>query len=334
MTNEPNHNDIQRAAQLLADGHLVAFPTETVYGLGADARNPNAIARIYEAKGRPSNNPLIVHVASTDDIPTYCDLSQCWDEKVVRSWLTKLGPLWPGPLSVILPRGNLIAENVCAGGPTVAIRIPRHPLALKLLKAFGGPVAAPSANVSNYVSPTTAAHVRDGLGDKVEMILDGGACEVGLESTVVSLLTPVPRILRPGAITMPMLRDILGTVVAGAPASTHEQTSVLQSPGLLAKHYSPRTKTVLRTDLENSSVLPHRIGALIFSDWSPPFPVTTAKVLSTCGDLEEIAARLFGALRELDASNLDLIVVDVCEPNGLGEAIMDRIVRASAQSRS
>lgn len=332
MTAETTQTDIIRAAQLLAEGRLVAFPTETVYGLGADARNPDAVARIYEAKGRPSNNPLIVHVASVEEISLYSDLSQCWDQQVVQSWLEKLAPLWPGPLSVILPRSNLIAENVCAGGPTVAIRIPRHPLALELLKAFRGPIAAPSANPSMYVSPTTAAHVREGLGSKVDMILDGGACEVGLESTVLSLLTPVPRVLRPGAITTKMLQDRLGTVVLGAPSSSSEPSTILQSPGLLAKHYSPRTKTILRTSLQNSSVLPKKIGALIFSDWNPPFEATVTKVLSTCGDLEEVAARLFGALRELDAANLDLIVVDVCEPNGLGEAIMDRLIRASAQS--
>lgn len=333
MTTETTNHDIQRATQLLSNGRLVAFPTETVYGLGADARNPEAIARIYEAKGRPSNNPLIVHLASAEEIVHYCDFSQCWDEKVVRSWVEKLSPLWPGPLSIILPRSNTIAENVCAGGPTVAIRIPRHTLALTLLKAFGGPVAAPSANPSMYVSPTTAAHVRDGLGDKVDMILDGGPCEVGLESTVVSLLTPVPRVLRPGAVTIKMLQDALGTVVAGPPSTPTEQSSTLQSPGLLAKHYSPRTKTVLRTSLQDSTPMPQRVGALIFSDWKPSFEVTSAKVLSACGDLEEVAARLFGSLRELDAANLDLIVVDVCEPSGLGEAIMDRLVRASAQSR-
>ena len=333
MTNETNYNEIQRAAQLLAEGRLVAFPTETVYGLGANARNPDAIARIYEAKGRPSNNPLIVHVASVEEIPVYCDLSLSWNESVVRSWLEKLAPLWPGPLSVILPRGDSIAENVCAGGPTVAIRIPRHPLALELLKAFGGPVAAPSANPSMYVSPTTAAHVKDGLGDKVAMILDGGPCEVGLESTVVSLLSPVPRVLRPGAITTTMLEERLGTEVLGPPSSPGDQSSVLQSPGLLAKHYSPRTKTILRTSLWDTNALPQKIGALVFSDWKPPFETTVTKVLSACGDLEEVAARLFGSLRELDAANLDLIVVDVCEPHGLGEAIMDRLIRASAQSK-
>ena len=326
-----DQSDIKHAADLLSQGKLVAFPTETVYGLGADARNANAITKIYTAKGRPSNNPLIVHVATIEELRRYSDIASSWNPAIVDTWVAKLTPLWPGPLSVILPRSKEIATNVSAGGPTVALRIPRHPVALELLRAFKGPVAAPSANPSMYVSPTTASHVRDSLGDRVDFILDGGPCEVGLESTVLSLVTPTPRVLRPGAITIDTLRHTLGCPVEGPLSSGESTTGELLSPGLLEKHYSPRTKVRLRTSLLQGEVLPEKTGVLIFSDWNPDFQPTISKVLSNCGDLEEVAARLFGALRELDEANLDLIVVDTCEPLGLGEAIMDRLVRASRQ---
>lgn len=323
---------IIHAATLLKQGQLVAFPTETVYGLGADARNEGAVAAIYAAKGRPSNNPLIVHVHSTAQFNLYADLSKSWNPTIVASWLTKLAPLWPGPLSVILPRSTTIAENVSGGGTSVALRIPNHPVALELLKAFDGPIAAPSANPSTYVSPTTAQHVRDSLGDRVKYVLDGGPCAVGLESTVLSLLQERPRILRPGAITAAELEGLLACPIDSLPSNKNESSAPLDSPGLLAKHYSPRTRIILRTDLRPGTKLPARIGALVFSTWTPEFPTTKNVTLSSCGDLEEIAARLFSALRELDESNLDLIVSDVCQPDGLGEAIMDRLTRASHQS--
>ncbi len=331
MAQNVEQDDITKAAGILAEGKLVAFPTETVYGLGADARKESAVAKIYQAKGRPSNNPLIVHVATVDEIYRYADVESSWNPAVVKEWITKLTPLWPGPLSIILPRGVEIADSVCAGGPSVALRIPRHPIALALLRAFKGPIAAPSANPSMYVSPTTAQHVRDSLGESVDFILDGGACEVGLESTVLSLLAPTPRVLRPGAITLDTLRHTLGCPVEGPLSSCEAQTGELLSPGLLAKHYSPRTKVILRTTISQGERLPEKTGVLIFSDWKPTFPTTVTRILSKCGDLEEVAARLFGALRELDEADLDLIVVDTCEPIGLGEAIMDRLIRASKQ---
>ncbi len=331
MAHNVQQAEITKAAGMLAEGKLVAFPTETVYGLGADARKESAVAKIYQAKGRPSNNPLIVHVATVDEIYRYADVESSWNPAVVKEWISKLTPLWPGPLSVILPRGGEIADSVCAGGPSVALRIPRHPVALALLRAFKGPIAAPSANPSMYVSPTTAQHVRDSLGKSVDLILDGGACEVGLESTVLSLLTPTPRVLRPGAITLDTLRHILGCPVEGPLSSGQSHSGELLSPGLLAKHYSPRTQVRLRTTISQGERLPEKTGVLIFSEWKPTFPTTATRILSKCGDLEEVAARLFGALRELDEADLDLIVVDTCEPIGLGEAIMDRLIRASKQ---
>jgi L-threonylcarbamoyladenylate synthase len=323
-------SEIKKAASILASGGLVAFPTETVYGLGADARNSDAVAQIFKVKGRPSNNPLIVHVASIEELLKYCDLSRSWNERLTRARLARLSALWPGPLSVVLPKSAEIALNVCAGGDSVGLRVPRHPLALELLRAFGGPVAAPSANLSMYVSPTTAAHVREGLGDAVSCVLDGGPCEVGLESTVLSLLEETPKLLRPGGVTAETIEALLETLVERPIKSSHDDKKLLLSPGMMAKHYSPRAKVILKTELATYPNLPARVGALVFSDWKPPFTPTITKVISSSGSFAEIATKLFAALRELDAAGLDAIVVDTCEPQGLGEAIMDRIVRASA----
>ncbi len=325
-------SDIAQAATLLRAGKLVAFPTETVYGLGADATSEGAVAAIFDAKGRPTNNPLIVHVASFEKLLECADLTHSKDADRIRTQLHKLAPLWPGPLSVIVPKASHISSLVSAGGPTVGLRIPRHPLALKLLKACDLPIAAPSANPSMYISPTTAQHVRDSLGDKVSLVLDGGECEIGIESTVLSLMEAIPTILRPGAITQEQLAHALGCPVALRSHQVPEQTrSPLLSPGMLAKHYAPRTKVLLLTAVEDRTALPPAVGAVVFSK-ATRLPCTPKVLitLSQTGDLREVAAHLFAALRELDTTGLDLILVDTCEPIGLGAAIMDRLLRASA----
>ncbi len=331
MATHVSPEQLALAANALAAGKLVAFPTETVYGLGADARNGEAVRRIFAAKGRPASNPLIVHLASPDEIPRYADLSRSFDRPLVEERLKKVSVFWPGPVSVVLPAAAIIAKEVCAGGDTVALRIPRHPIALALLAAFGGPVAAPSANISNYISPTTAEHVRAGLGDAVEAILDGGPCEVGLESTVLSLLEKTPRILRPGTVTREQLASALGCEVEGPTPGQHSAPAegTLLSPGLMEKHYSPRTPVVLKPFLDPKAQLPTRIGAILFRPQPLPFNTVRTTVLSQTGELDAVAAKLFTALREHDALGLDLIVVDTCEPIGLGEAIMDRLVRAA-----
>jgi L-threonylcarbamoyladenylate synthase len=313
----------------------VAFPTETVYGLGADACNESAVQKIFEAKGRPSNNPLIVHVASLEQALAVTDTSQCCDPESALKKLSALAVLWPGPLSIILPKGKQIAPAVTGGGGTIAVRIPRHPVALDLIRSFGGPIAAPSANRSTYVSPTTAAHVEEGLGDCVALILDGGPCEIGLESTVLSLMHSAPLILRPGAVTQQQLSDTLGCFVESthltvASGSTTTPPPLL-SPGLLAKHYSPRTPVVLRSTINAKTELPTALGVILFSDEPTTFSATQRRVLSATRELTEVAAALFAALRELDQMDLDLIIVDVCEPVGLGEAIMDRLMRAATR---
>jgi L-threonylcarbamoyladenylate synthase len=328
MMSAEQEREIARGAEVLRNGGLVAFPTETVYGLGGDALNETAVRRIFEVKGRPVTNPLIVHVGSLRDVYTFVDLSRSFDEALVTQRLEKIGTLWPGPLSVVLPKASIVPRSVCAGSDTVAIRIPRHPIALRLLEVFGGPIAAPSANPSQYISPTTAQHVRESLGSKVDLVIDGGPCQVGLESTVLSLLEKQPKILRPGAITKEQLSALLGVDVA-AQALTSDAGSPLPSPGMMSKHYSPSTKVRLWPQTESPPAVSGRIGAIRFTSSPPPFPTITCRYLSDTGDLEEIAASLFSALRDLDGMSLDVIVVDTCERSGLGEAIMDRLLRAS-----
>ena len=309
MTTTIDPLKLAEAVATLRSGGLVAFPTETVYGLGADATNSSAVRRIFEVKGRPSSNPLIVHISSFNDLARYADLSRSFDRKLTESRLEKLAPFWPGPLSIVLPAGASIAREVRAGGDTVALRVPCHPVALALLRAFDGPIAAPSANASMYISPTTVEHVREALGTSVDCIIDGGACEVGLESTVLSLLELT-----------------LGCTVEGPIAASN---APLQSPGLMAKHYAPHTPVMLKSALRRDTKLPKKVGAILFSPQSLAFSPSHTTVLSPGGELKTIAANLFQALREHDQLALDLIIVDTCEPIGLGEAIMDRLLRAS-----
>ena len=296
---------IAEAARILRDGGLVAFPTETVYGLGADATNGEAVAAIFAAKGRPLFNPLIVHVADLAEARRHVELSpraQALAEK-----------FWPGPLTLVLPRkkDSPLSLLVSAGLDTVAIRAPSHPAALALLKETGRPVAAPSANRSGQVTATTAAHVAEGLDGKLDLILDGGTADLGIESTVIGFDGDRPLLLRPGAIPRLEIEDMIGPL--GAPGA------LIRSPGQLASHYAPRAALRLNAgEIESGEVL------LGFGD------VTGAKLnLSPRGDLKEAAANLFAMLRELDKS-ATLIAVSPIPDTGIGEAINDRLQRAAA----
>ena len=309
LTLAPDDTGITTAASLLAEGKLVAFPTETVYGLGGDARSDLAVARIYEAKGRPSFNPLIVHLpdlAAVEKIailgPKARDLAQAF---------------WPGPLTLVLPlkEGAGISPLVTAGLPTVAIRIPAHPLAQRLLRAFGGPVAAPSANPSGRISPTRAEHVVDGLQGRIAAVLDGGPCAVGLESTIVHA-DPDPTLLRPGGVPVEALEACLGQPLAIGGAGAKPT-----SPGQLASHYAPEAALRLNaTEPQPGEIL---VG---FG------PVKGTLTLSETGDLVEAAARLFHALREADAlaGPQGRIAFAPIPETGLGRAINDRLRRAAA----
>ncbi len=345
MILKPTPAHITKAAILLKGGDLVSFPTETVYGLGADATNEEAVRKIFTVKGRPSYDPLIVHVADPDAIEEFVDLS----DDSIRERFDLLKVLWPGPLSIILPlilplKGkaknkakNKIAPSVTAGLKTVAFRIPSHPVALDLLREVGLPIAAPSANQFSYVSPTKAQHVYDSLGDKVSIILDGGSCSVGIESTVLSICNKQPMLLRPGAVTKVELENLIGDIIYFAPDKSRSQkidgtTSLptpLPSPGMLDKHYSPKTKLLLKSDV-NIDEMPNRVGLISFSNDTDlkSSKIITTKTLTISSSLEEIATSLYEAIRDLDKLGLDLILIDSCSDVGLGQAIMDRITRA------
>ena len=296
---------VAKAAAALADGALVAFPTETVYGLGADARNNEAVARIYEAKGRPSFNPLIVHLASAQAAQKLCHWSNT-AETLARAF-------WPGPLSLVLPLrdGHGLSPLVTAGLDTVAIRVPAHPAARALLDAFDGPVAAPSANPSGRISPTTAGHVLDGLGNKVAVILDDGPCTVGLESTIVGL-GDAPSLLRPGGVPAEEIEAALGAPLA------QNTSGKITAPGQLTSHYAPGATVRLNAQSRAAGEVMLGFGA-----------VDCDINLSAKGDLVEAATNLFGALHQLDATGRPIAVSPI--PNhGLGVAINDRLGRAAA----
>jgi L-threonylcarbamoyladenylate synthase len=301
------NDTIATAAKIIRRGGLVAFPTETVYGLGADATNDRAVAAIFAAKDRPRFNPLIVHVASMDDAERLVEFSPLARRLAVR--------FWPGALSLVLPRkpGAGLSLLVSSGLDTVAVRVPNQPIAQRLLQEAGRPIAAPSANASGEVSPTTADHVRQSLGNKVELILDGGPTKLGLESTVIGFEGGVWRLLRPGAISREQIEDITGPL-------TNPSEGAVSSPGQLASHYAP--KTVLRL---NASKAEHGEVLLGFGP-----TIDAALNLSARGDLEEAAANLFAMLRELDARGPSAIAVMPIPKEGLGEAINDRLRRAAA----
>ncbi len=306
-------DNIARAARLLRDGRLVAFPTETVYGLGADATNGLAVAAIFEAKGRPHFNPLIVHVADAADAEALAHFTP------LARHLAEA--FWPGPLTLVLARlpTSSIAELATAGLDTVAIRIPSDPVARALIRAAGRPIAAPSANRSGHVSATEAGHVADDLGDRVAMILDGGPCVAGVESTVLDVSGAVPVLLRLGAVTVEEIARAIGQ----PPIAALAQTKRPLSPGQLASHYAPRA----RVRLEASSVRPGE-ALLAFGATLPPHAGAMFN-LSAAGDLRQAAAHLFSALRKLDASGAPCIAVMPIPDTGLGAAINDRLRRAA-----
>lgn len=310
----PTSDALAKAASLLREGKLVAFPTETVYGLGGDATNDRAVASIYEAKGRPQFNPLIVHIADTGD----AEACVVWDD--VAQLLSQ--SFWPGPLTLVLPRRQdcRISLLASAGLDTLAIRLPSHPIARDLIRAAGLPIAAPSANAFGKLSPTTPQHVLESLGNNVDLILDGGPASVGLESTVLDLTTSKPTILRHGGTTREQLEQVVGKVYE----STSDSASP-KSPGMLSSHYAP--------------FLPLRLEAMDAADdealltFGPDAAVKGGAMrlnLSPAGDIQEAAANLFAMLRQLDQPHLRGIAVTPIPETGLGAAINDRLSRAAA----
>ncbi len=308
--------DVKMAAQLLGEGRLVAFGTETVYGLGADATNDKAVASIFAAKARPQFNPLISHVADAAAAQALADFSPLA--------LKLAAAFWPGPFTMVLPRKPdcPVSALVTAGLDTIALRVPAHPVAHALLLAVGKPIAAPSANPSGKISPTSAAHVRQGLGDKLDFVLDGGPATHGLESTIVAVLDDVVTLLRPGSITVEEIEKVIGKPVTFVEANEHAPTA----PGQLKSHYAPSKPLRLNaTEFEDDEAV------LTFGPTDHTGPLFS---LSDSGDLTEAAANLFAQLHAADASTAMAIAVMPIPQEGLGLAINDRLARAAAPRQS
>jgi L-threonylcarbamoyladenylate synthase len=317
--------EINRAVRVLQTGGLVAFPTETVYGLGADATNETAVKQVFKVKGRPKGHPLIVHLPDANGV-------RDWVEEFPESAHRLAARFWPGPLTMILKKGPKAIDAVTGGQETVGLRVPGHPVAQALLRAFGGGIAAPSANRHGRVSPTAAQHVYDDLGMDVDMVLDGGSCAVGIESTIVDLSGEAPAILRPGGVTKEELEEILGFPV---PIAKHE--SRVRAPGRLASHYAPRAEVVLAKPDE----LVKRANKLrsqgkkvaIMTSVLPTKPPIGIETLMLPVAIPEMARGLYDALREVDRRGFDAVVVSLPPEVGLGAAIADRLEKAAGTKR-
>lgn len=323
---QPDDASIRHLAALLRAGQIVAVPTETVYGLAADALDAAAVRRIFAAKGRPLTDPLILHVAGADGarrIAVWSDAA----ETLARRF-------WPGPLTLVLRKLPVVPDLVTAGLPTVAVRVPAHPAMLRLLAAFGGPLAAPSANPFGYVSPTTAGHVRESLGDAVAHVLDGGPCEVGVESTIVDLRVPAqPVLLRPGGLPVEEIEAALGVAVLRPAPAAGRASDAQIAPGMLTQHYSPRTPVELHAgpwSPDAARQLPADVAVLFVARVADPRPGW--RWLSAAGDLGEAARRLYAVLRELDAGGYAAIHCELAPERGLGVALNDRLRRAAART--
>lgn len=332
---QPDPAAMALAAQILADGGLVAFPTETVYGLGAAALNAEAVGRIFAAKERPTTDPLIVHLTGADDLSRVCRMAPAGLDALAATF-------WPGPLTLIVPRGPAVPDAVSAGGDTVAVRVPAHPVARALLHAASVPVAAPSANRFSRPSPTRAEHVLADLEGRVDLILDGGPTPVGVESSIVDLTHRPPRLLRPGGVSVEALWAVLPDLVVVERFGT--ETQAAESPGQFLRHYAPRTP-LTAVDGVAEEALPallrlarraaeagQKVGVLGFDEDAAKLgdkAITTTLSLGSEHDLGVAAARLYDGLRALDAAGLDLLLVRLPGSTGLGLALRDRLTRAA-----
>ena len=299
-------SDVGRALEIVRNGGLIGLPTETVYGLAADASQKTAIAKIFSVKGRPNNHPLIVHVSSLD-------VARTWSSQWTHSAELLGSTYWPGPLSVIVQKSSIVLDEVTGGHQTVAVRVPGHELALELLQQFGGGLAAPSANKFGKVSPTTAQHVLDDLGDDVDYILDGGPCRVGVESTIVDCSLEVPVVLRPGGITAEAIESIV--------ALNSIDSGVSRAPGMLLAHYAPLCEIVL---LENT---PEALGTL-------GEPNSKYRILDASIDPISFASTMYSLLRQCDLDGIQKLFVVQPEPIGIGLAIRDRLTKAAHGSKN
>lgn len=339
-SHSPALDALQEAAECLRSGGLVAFPTETVYGLGGNALDGRAVQRIFEAKGRPANDPLIVHLPSADALSMVV--------KTIPPIVSTLAEhFWPGPLTLILPRGEKVPFSVTAGLETVAVRVPSHPVAQALLRVSGLAIAAPSANRFGGVSPTSAEHVLRDLEGRIEMVLDGGATPIGVESTVLDITSPVPRILRPGGVSREALEAVLGRVELLERKTSQEEAQA--SPGLLDKHYAPHHARLILLEIPQTQELweefTHqvaqakkeglRVGALVADEdltyLDAHFPALARLALGSLSDLAAVARNLYAGMRAMDEAGIDILLVRDFGTGGLGLAIRDRLYRAASQ---
>jgi len=321
-TNCPVTTDIGRAATALRDGQLVAFATETVYGLGANALDENAVARVFEVKDRPRFDPLIVHVASEEW------LSQLVQD-VPETARLLAREFWPGPLTIVLPKTDRVPDLVTSGLSSVAVRMPSHPQARELLRQVDLPIAAPSANLFGQLSPTSATHVTESLVGRIDLILDGGPCDVGVESTVILLTEEPPCLLRHGGVTQEQIEAVIGLVKVRQSSSGESAPS----PGMLSQHYAPRTPLILNSEADADRLTDLRVGVLSLQAVDTPFEPIAIETLTTDGDLRTATAGFFGAMRRLDQASLDLIVAWPFPDKGLGRALNDRLSRACHDER-
>jgi L-threonylcarbamoyladenylate synthase len=317
-------NQLEAAANLLRQGELVAIPTETVYGLAANAFNEKAVLDIYKTKNRPHFNPLIIHSNSVERFAE-------WGIYLPDLALKLASKFSPGPITFVVPTSNKVPDMVTAGHDSIAIRIPNHPLTLELLAMLDFPLAAPSANPSTFVSPTSAAHVQQQLGDKIKCILDGGECMVGIESTIISFLENTPRILRYGGLAKEQIESTLGIKV-NIPQLSGDTNKII-APGMMERHYAPNKKLIICDDIEKELLnhQGHSIGIISFSKKYGNIDLQNQFILSPSGSLDEAARHLFSALRGLNDLDVDIILTEKFPEEGLGIAINDRLKRASVQ---
>ena len=314
-------SDTNKAAALLKAGELVAIPTETVYGLAANALDTAAVVKIFEAKNRPAFDPLIVHVKAVSEFFAYA-------EEIPEPALQLAESVCPGPVTFIFKKKNKIPDLVTSGHPTVGLRVPNHLLTLELLNQLDFPLAAPSANPFGFTSPTSAQHVQEQLGKKVPYILDGGECQVGLESTIIDFSSTKPRILRLGGLSLEFIEEALGEKVAIQTSSSNPQ-----APGMLISHYNPGKPVLVgEVDKRIGELANERIGVLAFNHFVPGIPRENQRILSPSGDLAEAARNFFGMLRSFNAMPVDVVLAEWLPDEGLGRAINDRLKRAAAKS--
>lgn len=330
----PEADIICQAGEILKKGGLVAFPTETVYGLGANALDEEAAMKTYAAKGRPSDNPLIVHIADMKDLPKIVTEIPEAAKKVAEKY-------WPGPLTMIFQKSDLVPHGTTGGLDTVAVRMPDHPIARDLILAGGGYISAPSANTSGRPSPTTAQHVEEDLTGKIDMIVDGGPVDIGVESSILDVTVDPPMILRPGAITKEMFESVVGTVAVDHTLIKPDSKEVPKAPGMKYRHYAPKAQlTVVEGDTDavvnyiNERTAEHvangmRAGIIATAETMEQYLAGDVKCIGTRADERTIAAGLFGVLREFDSDGVNVIYSEAFQEEGIGSAIMNRLLKAA-----